>query len=535
MSQASSGNRRRPTRPARASPREALARIARIATEDLHLRPMLQRITDALGEIYGWEFVALVRVDRDLRRFVCEAVTSSVPTEVGPGYSRPFGSGVVGRVAESGQPLLLDDVASVPDFVDTLPGARSELCVPIRHRGVVVAVLNLESPRRAAFRGKLPLVEAIAAQVAGAVASARAHQEMERRAEAFEVLSEVSRTALEVDELAGILQRIAVYLQRRLDLFLVAIVVADERGIYWAHRAFASRTPLEIRQRESWTVEGGVVGRAMLAGEPQLVLDVRSDPDYIAINDLVVAEFVAPIRSGDRALGVINIESDRFDDFPPETRELVALVAEQVAGAIRFALLNRSLAEATRQLETANVRLEELSQVDPLTGVANRRRFDAELELEWRRMVRTERPLALLLVDVDCFKPYNDTLGHLEGDRCLQRVGELLRRGAGRAGDLVARYGGEEFAVLLPDTGDDAAGAYAERLRARLEQRAIPHPASAVGPFVTASVGVASRVPRRGSSPLELIAAADEALYRAKREGRNRVAHARQDGALRND
>ena len=313
---------------------------------------MLQRITDALVEIYGWEFVALVRVDRDLRRFVCEAVTSSVPTEIAPGYNRPFGSGVVGQVAESGEPLVLDDATVFPEFVDTLPGARSELCFPIRHRGEVVAMLNLESPRRAAFRGELPLVEAIAAQIAGAVASARAHQETERRADAFAVLSEVSRTALEVDELSGILQRIASYLQRRLDLFLVAIVVADERGEYWAHRAFASRSPISIRERDSWGVSGGIVGRAMRAGEPQIVLDVARDPDYILLNDAVVAEFVAPIRSGDRALGAINIESDRVDAFPPETRELVALVADHIQPHLRrqLGLLGRAVVLAARRL-----------------------------------------------------------------------------------------------------------------------------------------------------------------------------------------
>jgi diguanylate cyclase (GGDEF)-like protein len=484
---------------------------------------MLQRITDALAEMYGWELVALVGIDRENRRFVCEAVTSSVDTEVRPGYSRPFGSGVVGRVAESGVAVVLDDTAAFPDFVDTLPGARSELCCPIRHRGEVVAVLNLESPRRAAFRGRLQLVESIAAQISGAVASARAHLEMGRRAEAFSMLSEVSRAALEVESLGGILERIAAYLQRRLDLFLVAIVVADEGGEVWAHRAFASREPLELKPRDRWPIEGGVVGRAMRRGEPQLVRDVRADPDYFAVHDRVVAEFVAPIRWGGRALGALNVESDRPDDFPPETRELLVLVAEQVAGAIRFALMHRSLVETTRQLEAANTRLEEISQMDALTGVANRRRFDAALELEWRRLARAERPLGLLLVDVDCFKAYNDSLGHLEGDRCLQRVGELLRRGAGRVGDLVARYGGEEFAILLGNAGAEVAEAHAERLRARLEQRAIPHPASTVGPFLTVSIGAASRIPRRGASPLELVAAADEALYRAKRGGRNRV------------
>jgi diguanylate cyclase (GGDEF)-like protein len=375
----------------------------------------------------------------------------------------------------------------------------------------------------------LPLVEAIAGQIAGAIASARHHEEVRRSEASLSALSEVSRTALEVEDLDRILERIASFVQRRFDFFLVAIVVADEGMREWSHRAFALREPVALSAPSRWPISRGVVGRALRTGAAQLVPDVRADPDYFAVHPRVVAEFAAPIRWGSQILGAVNVESDADGAFPRETRELIELVATQVAGAIRFALVNWNLAETTRQLEVANAELEKLSLVDALTGVANRRRLDGALELEWRRLARGERPLSLALLDVDCFKAYNDALGHLEGDRCLRRIGELLRSAVQRAGDLAARYGGEEFAILLTETEAEEAILFADRLRAELADMALPHPASTVAPHVTASVGVATRVPRRGGTPVELVAAADFALYEAKRAGRNRVVMAAAD------
>jgi diguanylate cyclase (GGDEF)-like protein len=515
-----------PSRPPRARELELLARIARLATEDLALRPMLQRVTDALVDELGWELVALVRVDAGARRFVCEACTSRVETDVHPGYTRPFGSGVVGHVAATGEPLLLDDVATFPDFFDTRGGIRSELCVPVRHRGEVLAVLNLESPRPAAFRGLLPLVEAIAGQLAGPVASARHVEEVGRRAAILAILTEVTRAALEEQELDRVLARIATFLRDRLDFHLVAIVVADEGYREWTHRAFALREPAALQTPQRWPVDRGVVGRAIRSGREQLVEDVGTDPDYFAVDERVVCELVAPILFEGRALGAINVESDRRGVFTAEVRELVALVAGQVAGAIRLALLNRRLSEATRQLSAANAELERLSLVDPLTGVANRRRFDAALALEWRRQARARRSLALVLLDVDCFKAYNDRLGHPAGDACLRRLGELLARKVQRAGDLAARFGGEEFAVLLHDADAGTASGFAAQLRDELLALALPHPASTVAPIVTASFGVAAAVPRSSDDPASLVSAADRALYAAKQAGRDRVAAA---------
>lgn len=163
------------------------------------------------------------------------------------------------------------------------------------------------------------------------------------------------------------------------------------------------------------------------------------------------------------------------------------------------------------------------AETDGLTGLANRRRFDDVLNAEFLRFRRSGVPLTLILLDVDFFKQFNDTYGHLAGDECLRGVAAIFQEAFHRPSDLAARYGGEEFAGILPETGHDGAIAVAEAIRARVEALAIAHAASTVGDHVTVSVGVVTASDRGLETPLELLAAADRQLYRAKSEGRNRV------------
>lgn len=173
-------------------------------------------------------------------------------------------------------------------------------------------------------------------------------------------------------------------------------------------------------------------------------------------------------------------------------------------------------------LKQANLKLERLATLDGLTQIPNRRRFDEYLEQEWRRLTREQQPLALLLIDVDDFKRFNDCYGHQEGDRCLYWVAQAINRSIKRPADLVARYGGEEFAAVLPNTDLEGATTVAQTIRAEVERLQIPHAESSIGKWVTLSLGIACTIPTQATSPNSLLMAADYALYEAKHQGRDR-------------
>jgi diguanylate cyclase (GGDEF)-like protein len=179
--------------------------------------------------------------------------------------------------------------------------------------------------------------------------------------------------------------------------------------------------------------------------------------------------------------------------------------------------------QAEIELQKANAELQRSLVVDGLTQISNRAALDQYLREEWPGLVTAGREVAVLMVDVDAFKSFNDRYGHLAGDRALQTVAKCLDAAVRYPGDLACRYGGEEFLVVLPGTGRDEAALVAERFRRLLAEAAIPHAYSPVAAVVTASVGIAVGVPPRDGTPEALIFAADRALYRAKNAGRDRI------------
>lgn len=184
-------------------------------------------------------------------------------------------------------------------------------------------------------------------------------------------------------------------------------------------------------------------------------------------------------------------------------------------------ITDRKIAE--HELKEANKKLALLSSTDGLTGIANRRTFDETLRKEWDRCQREQVPLSLIMFDIDHFKLYNDTYGHDGGDDCLRKVAKAAEKVAQRPGDLTARYGGEEFGVVLPHTNQEGALLIAEHVRSSIEKLCIPHKNSMVSNVVTSSVGVATCLPKVGISAEFLLKQADQALYLAKNNGRNRV------------
>ncbi len=210
----------------------------------------------------------------------------------------------------------------------------------------------------------------------------------------------------------------------------------------------------------------------------------------------------------------------------PDTIELVARIryhSRSYQTLLQRDEAYRALRVSQQQLLDTNLVLQRLMNSDGLTGLSNRRHFDEYLELEWRRALRDQTQLSLLMIDVDYFKSFNDSFGHLDGDEALRRVADAIRDSCARSTDLPARYGGEEFALVLPNTSPGGARLVAEKLRQTIAGLKIPHIAPNEGSHLTVSIGLSTQIPQGGSHCRQLISAADKGLYQAKHNGRNQV------------
>ncbi|MEO8160658.1 MAG: diguanylate cyclase [Arenimonas sp.] len=227
------------------------------------------------------------------------------------------------------------------------------------------------------------------------------------------------------------------------------------------------------------------------------------------------------------------IKSEAFaagvDDYLvklPDRVELIARVrhhSKAYLARLQRDAAYRALDASQQKLLEMNRALQRLSHVDGLTGLSNRRYLDEYLGIEWKRAARELNDFSVLMIDVDNFKKFNDSYGHMAGDEVLKQVGNAVRQALHRPADLAARFGGEEFVVVLPGTALAGAQVLAERICKRVESLGVAHEASGAGKVVTVSIGGAATMPVRGAQPTDLLVAADAALYQAKHEGKNRA------------
>ncbi|MBI2092997.1 MAG: diguanylate cyclase, partial [Deltaproteobacteria bacterium] len=321
----------------------------------------------------------------------------------------------------------------------------------------------------------------------------------------YEIGQGVNST-IELEELYRVITDV---FQQRLKLDKFAILIKDESNSILQVKAAYGFDDTDHIMDMTFRIGEGVTGEVVIKGEPVYIKDTTKEERFLHYKGERVLEgsfLSVPLVFKKDTLGVINFHRPNVDSFSEEEIRLLKLVANQVALAIENA-----------KLYTAR----DLSIKDELTGLYNRRHFQTVLQIEWKRAVRFHRSLSLLMIDADHFKKYNDTFGHLQGDKVLREMANLLRKNV-REIDTVARFGGEEFIILLPDTDKKGSVAVGEKLRKIIEAyRFIDTSGTTVSP-ITISVGIAS-YPDDVRELDDLIDHADIALYDAKDAGRNRV------------
>jgi diguanylate cyclase (GGDEF)-like protein len=253
----------------------------------------------------------------------------------------------------------------------------------------------------------------------------------------------------------------------------------------------------------------------------------KDDPPDLVLLDVVMPEMdghevCARLKGNEATRDIPVIFVTSHTDAEEETKGLELGAVDFIAKPVNPAVV-RARVKTHLTLKTQSDLLRQMVFIDGLTGVANRRSFDESLRAEWRRAARHSTPLALLMLDVDHFKRFNDRYGHQAGDECLRQVAAAISGGVHRPGDLVARYGGEEFACILPATDFDGAMAVATAIEERVRALKTEHADSDICQVVTLSIGVAFGMPEPDSDPVRLLALADAQLYRAKCSGRGRA------------
>lgn len=515
---------------------ELLERVQREVQQQRALNQLSQAIfstqdldalfTLALGRVLdflGADQVSLCQYRRDRDLWLCIAEERRADT-----LDSILGCELLGAVhplapwLTQPQVVTIDDSRQLgdraPHPMHRLPGAW--LFAPLVINQMMWGSLNVYKARDEPYHWSVTeteMIQAVGQQLVIALQQGLIYRQVQQHAEQQSSLNRVISAIRESLNLAEIFARAAeeIYHLLRVERILIAEHVVDAqtwivRVDYPSRVGSGTYAGLEIPDGNNpltAQLKRGEVVRFSASGQH------TTEVAQVLTETFPGAWLMVPLQVKGQTWGFLDcIQKDDWQDW----QEAVAqAIADKLAIAIQQSILYQQLQEANRSLQ-------DQAMQDGLTQIPNRRYFDEYFRQEWLRSLRERQALSLILCDVDFFKPYNDTYGHQAGDDCLIRIAHTLGQTVRRSGDVVARYGGEEFAIILPNTSTVGATRIAEDIQGAIAALKIPHAASTVSPYITLSLGIASLVPTSDISAETLIQSADQALYQAKRTGRDR-------------
>jgi diguanylate cyclase (GGDEF)-like protein len=488
---------------------QLLTQIGQAISSRLDQDEVLRAIQKELGQIFDTSDFYIAFQEGDEIRFELEAENGQVL----PKRSRKAGNGLTEYIIRTGQPVLVrSDLEKARERlgVTFVPGTPAKcFCgAPILLGGKPAGVMAaMSTVREYLFEQRdLEVMQIAAGQVSVAVENARLFAEEQRRSRQFAFLNNISRTAISSEDAEQMLAEIVGEIQKNFHFEHIGIGILDYVTKDIEIKAEAGATAQALGKRIPLGV--GILGRVARTGESALV-QTTGEGHLQGVLPGSRAVLCIPITYGESLLGVLNVESQQEDAFAPQDVLIMKTLADLLATALHNAFVFQ--------------KLQQQSITDGLTGIKTRRFFWEALSSEWKRASRSARPFSVVLMDLDKFKTVNDSLGHLEGDLVLARVGRLLEQKC-RQSNVVARYGGDEFIILMPETGVEQAQVLAERLRLWISSDPMLNEH-----HITGSFGVGS-YPVHGLSIEDIIRVADAGMYVSKHAGGDRVSTAEESG-----
>ncbi len=469
-----------------------------ISTFDLD--EVLSQILCILRDYFHLRHVAIVLLDPETQ--VLHVRTHAGWNKDSEEYHLTVGKGLIGTAAKLKRPIYAANVSNDPRYIETIPGIKSELAIPLLVRDEVVGVLDCQSLEEDFFDGEtIDLLALFSTQASIALQNARLYSLEQRKAKQLEAINRIARQTTAMLDIRELLEKSCEVVLDAFPSDHVAILLCEDGALVL--RAHRGKLTLEFPEGGVLPAGTGLCARALGSGKPVVENDVLSVPKYVCGFKETRAEMCVPLISLGETLGVLALESERPNNFQAGDVQPLESVADICAAAIQNA----------RYFD----KVKQLAYIDGLTGIFNRRYFEMRIVEEIERARRYQGGLSVIMIDIDHFKKLNDEFGHLLGDEVLRQVSTIFSQNL-RKVDVACRYGGEEFVILAPQTSGEHAQAAAEKLRrvvAGWNFPGVPRP-------VTISAGI-SNLPDHGSTRDDLVKAADQALYAAKQGGRNRV------------
>ncbi len=411
-------------------------------------------------------------------------------------------NGISGEILKTRKPFIINDLTKYENVnpIALQKGRMAVAAMPLIARENLIGILYVDSKKPRDFSlSEIEYLQLLCSQAAIALDNTRLYKKITREAQETAILYEVSRTFISTLDFNALLANILKRLTETFGYLNLAIFLVDEERKELKLCSYINY-PESVKDIQIKIGSTGITGHVAATREMYYSPDVSKDPYYIPGVKEAKSEVCFPLMIGERLIGVLDVESPEIDGFTPDDIRILSTLSAQIA----IALENARLYEEAKRL----------SLTDPLTGLPNRRSFEIMIENELRRAERYRRPFALLMMDFDNFKSYNDKFGHSAGDDILKKFSNLMKETI-RDVDFLGRYGGDEFIAVLPETDANFALVVAERIRKKIESENLDPP-------VTLSIGI-SVFPKDAREKQKLIDLADHACYEAKEMGGNRV------------